>query len=1042
MINDDLRAVVLVEKTLDEGEDGVPVCVRGDNSIGLAVFDGLGGDAAYGEIASAIISNFTNKFLQQNRDTVLTREKMLTFEQQANARLLAEAQRLKTEEQAGTRPLTDKKYRCVTTIALANILPQNDGSYRTQLSWAGDSRVYFLSPSKGLQALTLDDSWRKSIRPITDKTRPPISKDFPFNAATRPVRPTKETYTVEDIYRSDSTGHSFAEKKVRMPWDDNIYAINFKEEIIREPGIFIVCTDGAYSSMVAPQDEEERYLDFIEAATSAEDFREAPARFFETNKKTAFSDDAVSIVMQPVGFNDFADMQKQFQERINFVRGLAAPDFVAQGCNDAEARTKRMEHTQKIWEEHIRDTYTEMLFSDMVFESAKDSRDISLSPVVVPDVLPASITEPPASPVTMEVVSETKVTEETATESPEGSSTLAEETSSIPSAVMPSPSLWQTICEQVGQVVRPLARLLGFDPEHLRRDSDQENERRLAKIGDDFTYRGELPSADLPAKAATLTDLAKMVATHTVPKELLSVDEALYAETRAAFAELRASCEQYDHLLEGATLTNALTVATDASSIRPNPPGFFFPDSVLSAPPLPPPLPLPSAAPAPAGGFGTDSTTTSTSNSVSSVPPSTVAVPPPISRTPWWKSSTFWKAAAVTAGIVGLGFGTYMLASQYEHSAPDTNHTGVPPPDTNIPNSIRPPAWVEPISRDMANGVLSERSLAAMQNLPENWTETLARHNPEAAHKLHQVLGQYIDGQEKVAGMLADSQMRALRDCGGVAIAGYTPGDESATLAFINQTFARYGLSEQFASYADAQTYIAQHAAQQYGKVDQLLGLDTETTYRRFDTAIQSVPGDGIYEQLRQQWAGQGAALQEVRQKLAHSLQATTAVPGLQPATTSGTGLAMLPVPAPSLSHIALTMGTGVSQMATRMALAHAVPVVGAAITAYSLGKRTYDHLMTKADTLGILEERKDSPLVERLLHSPGDMGRTVAKAVKDAPTDFKNMLQRFAKVAQHTITATAQVIKNRTLLPPALGNEVEDVAAYLSGYSSERKGY
>jgi hypothetical protein len=217
------------------------------------------------------------------------------------------------------------------------------------------------------------------------------------------------------------------------------------------------------------------------------------------------------------------------------------------------------------------------------------------------------------------------------------------------------------------------------------------------------------------------------------------------------------------------------------------------------------------------------------------------------------------------------------------------------------------------------------------------------------------------------------------------------------------------------------------------------LGLDTGTTYRRFDTAIQSVKGNDVYEQLRQQWAGQGTALQEVRQKLAHSLQAATAAPGVQAATTSGTGLAMLP--APSLSHMALTMGTGVSQMAARAALSHAVPVVGTAITAYSLGKRTYDHLMSKADTLGILEERQDSTLVERLLHSPRDMGRTIVKAVEDAPSDFQHMLQRFTKVAQHAVQTTTQFIKNRTPSPPALGNEVGDVAACFAAMPPGGRG-
>lgn len=345
MINDALRSVVLVEKSLDEGEDGEPVIVRGKNSVALAVFDGLGGSAAYGKEASTVVSEFTKEFLQKHVDGLLTEEFMLDFERQANALLLREAQRL---------PQRGKKYQCATTIALAKVVVQDDGTYRTQLSWAGDSRVYFLSPTKGLQVLTLDDTWRKNIKPFQ-----PV-----------PIRPQKDSYTLDHIYGSDATGHCLAEKKVRLSWDTNVYEINFKEEIIREPGIFIVCTDGAYSNYFSVRYEEQRYLKFINDVNSAEQFQSYLAKYFERTKD--FSDDAVSIIMQPVGFSDFAEMKERFAQRSESIRRVEPPDFAAQGGTESDIRLKYREYEERLWREYFRDHYTEMLFTDNVRDGELD----------------------------------------------------------------------------------------------------------------------------------------------------------------------------------------------------------------------------------------------------------------------------------------------------------------------------------------------------------------------------------------------------------------------------------------------------------------------------------------------------------------------------------------------------------------------------------------------------------------------------------------------------------------------------------------------
>lgn len=103
---------------------------------------------------------------------------------------------------------------------------------------------------------------------------------------------------------------------------------------------------------------------------------------------------------------------------------------------------------------------------------------------------------------------------------------------------------------------------------------------------------------------------------------------------------------------------------------------------------------------------------------------------------------------------------------------------------------------------------------------------------------------------------------------------------------------------------------------------------------------------------------------------------------------------------------VAASTGVAVGKAVTRGVISHALPVVGAALTTYSISKTTYDHLMKKAEKLGILTDREGSSVKQRLQHAPKDLARVVNQAVVDAPQDFRNMCDRFHKTSKNILNS------------------------------------
>ena len=153
---------VNIESVLGKGEDAH--LFNADNYsdvIVIGVFDGLGGrSAGYDEQTGGKIAS------QKTSETV--QEFLLQWWGKLNPEIVREMQdkvytTLKEAADKNIRPSrlggSLAGQRLCTTMALASIpkLGELPTKYEVSLAWIGDSRLYFLSPEKGLQQLTQDD---------------------------------------------------------------------------------------------------------------------------------------------------------------------------------------------------------------------------------------------------------------------------------------------------------------------------------------------------------------------------------------------------------------------------------------------------------------------------------------------------------------------------------------------------------------------------------------------------------------------------------------------------------------------------------------------------------------------------------------------------------------------------------------------------------------------------------------------------------------------------------------------------------------------
>ena len=274
-----------IEASSGNGEDSHLICNDAYYEFSVfGVFDGLGGRSAGfdgikgGRIASRQAFQTTERVLKQwngrlNQDIAIELQSSICQALKSQAELKMGKSRL-----SGT--LTGK--RLCTTIAVASIPKKSagaeNGSCEVSLAWMGDSRVYFLSPQRGLQQLTTDDL--------------EIDKD------------------AFQMIREDPRMSQYLTADVSDDWQ-----IHFAVEKLEEKGCILVCTDGCFQYLPTPWDFEKLLLETLTSAETLEKWQSLLAQRYEQIKQ-----DDISLILSPLGFDaDFPALSQAYQTRLEHI---------------------------------------------------------------------------------------------------------------------------------------------------------------------------------------------------------------------------------------------------------------------------------------------------------------------------------------------------------------------------------------------------------------------------------------------------------------------------------------------------------------------------------------------------------------------------------------------------------------------------------------------------------------------------------------------------------------------------------------------------
>jgi len=298
--------VVNIEVAEEKGEDANLAEDFGQTFL-MGVFDGLGGrSAGYGgktggRIASEVASQISKIFFKQWHGEIKP-ENVIQLQQQ-----ICQSLRNKADS---NMPRTSSRlkgslveHKLCTTIALASI-PKQKGQERifeANLAWMGDSRIYFLSPNKGLQQLTKDDLVTRKDALEMLRQDPPMSQ-----------------YLTADI---------------NPRWQ-----IHFQHYEIEESGCFLACTDGCFQYFSAPWEFEKLLLDTL-FQSEGDTMKKNNWQELIRQKYNEIKQDDVSLIVYPVGFVSIKHLKNAYQQRWQYLQ----ENFISPTANT------RYDDLQRLW---------------------------------------------------------------------------------------------------------------------------------------------------------------------------------------------------------------------------------------------------------------------------------------------------------------------------------------------------------------------------------------------------------------------------------------------------------------------------------------------------------------------------------------------------------------------------------------------------------------------------------------------------------------------------------------------------------------------
>jgi hypothetical protein len=314
-----LGAALWSEKRADRGEDAEPSFVRANvNGRALiSVYDGLGGSG------SAIARNSKHGPVTQAFDasrisrTVAERwfESLPSVSPDANsmASSLHDALESALVDRASTLGssaggLVGTLKRTLPTTIAAVVADTDGSNTRLTALWAGDSRCFVLTPTRGLQ----------------------------------------------QISRDDTAIHDALESLLADPPIDNVVCAD-REFIIRqsalmvtEPFLVLVATDGCFGYVPSPPLFELQLLTGLESAASAAEWMLELVKQFDNQAQ-----DDTSLALAAIGFQDFTAIQSAFRSRFEEMERTVGTSFAE--CTASQDRTAFEEFRSSSWESYKAD---------------------------------------------------------------------------------------------------------------------------------------------------------------------------------------------------------------------------------------------------------------------------------------------------------------------------------------------------------------------------------------------------------------------------------------------------------------------------------------------------------------------------------------------------------------------------------------------------------------------------------------------------------------------------------------------------------------
>lgn len=304
-----------IPKIENEGEDAPPLLILSENGCAIGVFDGMGGAGAevYQEVdqkhtgayfASRAVKDIVERFVQdcnacdENPETLSNSMKEIIKDGlQKKREVLKGSQSLLVSKMVKTLP---------TTMAISFISNKED-KWNIRVFWAGDSRIYLLTPNTGLSQLSKDDL--------------SIEQD-PF----------------QNLYNDSSLNNM-----VNLSQD---FTINCKEYEEKLPCIVLAATDGCFGYLPSPMHFEDLLLKTMYASNSINEWK---LMLTKKLKEVACDDCTMSLISN---LTEYDTLKSSFNKRYQFLsqemRDIDDEIMEANSINE-ENRNVTKEILEKHW---------------------------------------------------------------------------------------------------------------------------------------------------------------------------------------------------------------------------------------------------------------------------------------------------------------------------------------------------------------------------------------------------------------------------------------------------------------------------------------------------------------------------------------------------------------------------------------------------------------------------------------------------------------------------------------------------------------------